>query len=733
MAKKQKNKFKKLMVGLILFSLAGITTACVPDEPEPPKPPVVIDEEEKEKEELIEKAQKLGITLDKDLTLAEMKSIIEEREYLVNRAIELGIENPISYKNTDLVEKIEEEVAKEEARKERERLEAEALSIGVVFDELDTNEDLANKIYSRRQLFDRAAVLGIEFDILETSNEELEAKILWTEKKIEAESIGVEVSLEDTLEEIKEKYDKKIALNQEALELGIDTPEQYKTTELGNRILAKYIYSPYYYVVLDTPEKIIEFNNNVNKEIDEYYLAIEQLEIEQLYSREELMNYGDYEKRLETVKYVNEHVIALINKLQVFSPDSYKHVELYRLKDIVYLLNLSIRSVIFEPIGFIYHAQKVNIEPYVIPTNLPQRELFANLINNLSEEETIDYFIFIESETAKQVINMIKKYDCEQLIELRDSIIEYKEKIAPVGELFGFTISEDKNHFYMHIPTIMKKSYQLVELAYQEGLIDENTYNSIDYFDAPTLADIDNIFHQHVMEQLEIANREKVEAHKRALVKYQKEIRNLVEYGPISMETFINRYVYDMWPYHKRVYELIGMLNYANFEIENEFLRPHIVDYMDMFNLYEETNIVINIYENMIYNNNVPEWMLQDPNQRLIRYLKYNLFYENTAELAVSRNEEELIYYNKTIPNFIDRHLGDLFSAAYCLVDENGEERNPFWYASWYESSSSPVGHRLTYSRVCNYTQLILPEIIDEHELNLNNYKNNNLELTKTL
>ena len=59
----------------------------------------------KKKEELIEKAQKLGITLDKDLTLAEMKSIIEEREYLVNRAIELGIENPISYKNTDLVEK----------------------------------------------------------------------------------------------------------------------------------------------------------------------------------------------------------------------------------------------------------------------------------------------------------------------------------------------------------------------------------------------------------------------------------------------------------------------------------------------------------------------------------------------------------------------------------------------------------------------------------------------------
>ena len=139
-------------------------------------------------------------------------------------------------------------------------------------------------------------MLGIEFDILETSNEELEAKILWTEKKIEAESIGVEVSLEDTLEEIKEKYDKKIALNQEALELGIDTPEQYKTTELGNRILAKYINSPYYFVVLDTPEKIIEFNNNVNKEIDEYYLAIEQLEIEQLYSREELMNYGDYEK-----------------------------------------------------------------------------------------------------------------------------------------------------------------------------------------------------------------------------------------------------------------------------------------------------------------------------------------------------------------------------------------------------------------------------------------------------
>ena len=106
---------------------------------------------------------------------------------------------------------------------------------------------------------------------------------------------------------------------------------------------------------------------------------------------------------------------------------------------------------------------------------------------------------------------------------------------------------------------------------------------------------------------------------------------------------------------------------------------------------------------------------------------------KNTAELAVSRNEEELIYYNKTIPNFIDRHLGDLFSAAYCLVDENGEERNPFWYASWYESSSAPVGHRLTYSRVYNYTQLILPEIIDEHELNLNNYKNNNLELTKTL
>jgi len=198
------------------------------------------------------------------------------------------------------------------------------------------------------------------------------------------------------------------------------------------------------------------------------------------------------------------------------------------------------------------------------------------------------------------------------------------------------------------------------------------------------------------------------------------------------MATFINRYVYDMWPYQKRVYELIGMLNYANFEIENEFLRPHIVDYMDMFNLYEETNIVINIYENMIYNNNVPEWMLQDPNQRLIRYLKYNLFYENTAELAVSRNEEELIY-NKTIPNFIDRHLGDLYSAAYCLVDENGEEKNPFWYASWYESSSSAVGHQLSYSRVYNYTQLILPEIIDEHKLNLNNYKNNNLELTKTL
>ena len=59
-------------------------------------------------------------------------------------------------------------------------------------------------------------------------------------------------------------------------------------------------------------------------------------------------------------------------------------------------------------------------------------------------------------------------------------------------------------------------------MAYQEGLIDENTYNSIDYFDAPTLADIDNIFHQHVMEQLEIANREKVEAHKKSIGKISK-------------------------------------------------------------------------------------------------------------------------------------------------------------------------------------------------------------------
>lgn len=120
--------------------------------------------------------------------------------------------------------------------------------MGVRFSDEDTNEEIREKINVRRELINRAVEIGASIDLKNDTNEEIEAKIEWKKAALEAMGIGAEIEETDTLEEILEKHNKKILLNQEALELKIDV--QYKTAELGNRILAKYVL-PYRYFFLD--------------------------------------------------------------------------------------------------------------------------------------------------------------------------------------------------------------------------------------------------------------------------------------------------------------------------------------------------------------------------------------------------------------------------------------------------------------------------------------------------
>lgn len=120
--------------------------------------------------------------------------------------------------------------------------------MGVRFSDEDTNEEIREKINVRRELINRAVEIGASIDLKNDTNEEIEAKIEWKKAALEAMGIGAEIEETDTLEEILEKHNNKILLNQEALELKIDV--QYKTTELGNRILAKYVL-PYRYFFLD--------------------------------------------------------------------------------------------------------------------------------------------------------------------------------------------------------------------------------------------------------------------------------------------------------------------------------------------------------------------------------------------------------------------------------------------------------------------------------------------------
>lgn len=120
--------------------------------------------------------------------------------------------------------------------------------MGVRFSDEDTNEEIREKINIRRELINRAVEIGASIDLKNDTNEEIEAKIEWKKAALEAMGIGAEIEETDTLEEILEKHNNKILLNQEALELKIDV--QYKTTELGNRILAKYVL-PYRYFFLD--------------------------------------------------------------------------------------------------------------------------------------------------------------------------------------------------------------------------------------------------------------------------------------------------------------------------------------------------------------------------------------------------------------------------------------------------------------------------------------------------
>jgi hypothetical protein len=127
-------------------------------------------------------------------------------------------------------------------------LEEEAFAMGVRFSDEDTNEEIREKINIRRELINRAVEIGASIYLKNDTNEEIEAKIEWKKAALEAMGIGAEIEETDTLEEILEKHNKKILLNQEALELKIDV--QYKTAELGNRILAKYVL-PYRYFFLD--------------------------------------------------------------------------------------------------------------------------------------------------------------------------------------------------------------------------------------------------------------------------------------------------------------------------------------------------------------------------------------------------------------------------------------------------------------------------------------------------
>lgn len=96
----------------------------------------------------------------------------------------------------------------------------------------------------------------------------------------------------------------------------------------------------------------------------------------------------------------------------------------------------------------------------------------------------------------------------------------------------------------------------------------------------------------------------------------------------LDMRPFINNYLHDMWPYNKRIYELVGMLNYNNFEIENEYLKNviFVTSNGEMRDLKEVTDNLINFYEDMIINNDIPEWMLEDENQLLVNLLKTHYF-----------------------------------------------------------------------------------------------------------
>ena len=712
MAEKRENNFKKLIIGLTLFSLASITTACVPDEP---TPPIVIDEEEKEKEELIEKAKSLGITLDENLSLTEMRKIVNEREELINEAKELGIENPISYNNETLMEKIEEK----EALIEREELEKEARAIGVDFTSEDTNGELREKINVRRGLINKAEELEIEIDIENDTNEEIEIKIEWKEAALKAIGIGAEIEETDTLEIIEEKYNKKWTLNVKAREIYIHYPQQYKTIELTNLIIGKILWGTIEDIDLNTEEGKEIFNNCLNEELNNYFVYAEKLGFEPQYEISELASYDSYEKRLEFIELFREKYFDFINKNKIFQ-QNYSHIirryglneyflqefegDLHRIN-----LELSFRTT------YIYYANLTN-KPFIIPSDLVQSELLMNLINSFTEEEMQEIIRFpqeiLANEKMKQILTIFKSHNSEELRMFNESYIEHRAKLDEINRIFGSLINPgfgDQAHKY--IPLVMKKANELVENSYKEGLITEEEYNNIDFFDAERLSELNQELHEYILTELETTRTLIAEAHKEALIKYKTQVMVLGSTN-LDMRPFINNYLHDMWPYNKRIYELVGMLNYNNFEIENEYLKNviFVTSNGEMRDLKEVTDNLINFYEDMIINNDIPEWMLEDENQLLVNLLKNTLFYENTDAFGEVRND-----FVKR--NYIDIYLGDLY-LSWSATQRPGLliNKDVFWHTNHYIIQRSTIGNRVLHSSTIEYTKEVLPLLLEEEQ-----------------
>lgn len=161
---------------------------------------------------------------------------------------------------------------------------------------------------------------------------------------------------------------------------------------------------------------------------------------------------------------------------------------------------------------------------------------------------------------------------------------------------------------------------------------------------------------------------------------------------------------------------LIANVNTVNISYENHYLEYYVWAWDYERNIESNIKNVITAYDNLVNKGEAPDWLLEDPKQEMIHIAKNMLLYENTTELAYSRNEVEHISVFES--SMIERYLGNLYMLWLCGPTTLYSDPSSDLVVSKYYSMAVTMRPNTGYIPTVNYSKYVIPELIAEQELN---------------